>query len=464
MRGGIGRALGSGPVTPGLIFAAGLFAFYGAWVALWLGDGALYAAALRLYGIDPVIVRGYTMPLPFFDLEGVLSWSECARRGIDVFLTNPCDPIGRPSNYSPLLAHPALGGVGIATTIPLGLAVDAIFLALVPFVLRPRCWREIVIGWLAACSPAVLYALERCNIDVIVFAVLALVILLASPGWRQRLTYAAGFLLGFIKFYPFCLLALSVRERWRWFVVLGSGAAAAMAVFLLLHRHAFAVIAFPGPDWFGDTFSARQLADGIRDLAAIKTPYLNLVLVLPAGLALAAAWRISTACGAMLPPAAWQERTYLLLLFGALMIVSCFALQSNMYYRALFLLPVLVGLWQLCDRAGPSLRRLFGWAIAGLVACLWAEMARTSLVLLAAQFPPGGGRLAAAMAIRIVTLGLREALWWGEISILAGLVLCFLRGAPAVRDLAGFLGLKYGVSGSGPVVVLAASHDPDRQT
>jgi hypothetical protein len=446
---------------PLLIFAAGLIAFYAAWVVLWCADGAAYAAVLRLYGIDPVILRGHAAPVPFFDLQGVLSWSECARRGVDVFVTNPCDPIGRPSNYSPLLALPMLG-IGAAYTVPLALVIDGAFLFLLPFVLRPRCWRDIWLGWMAACSPVTLYALERCNIDVIVFGIIAAVVLWSPAKLRQRLTYGAGFLLGFIKFYPLCLMLLTVGERLKRFVVLALGAALIMAGFVFAYRHAFAVIAFPGADWFGDTFSARQVANGIADLLRIKSPLISVVLVIPAVLAGWFAWRVAKPLGALLPAREWQERTNFLLLVGAVVIVSCFALQSNLYYRALFLLAALPGFWRLRQRARGNDHRLLGWAIAGLLACLWAETVRTSLVLLAAQAPAGWVKQA-GLAVRIVTLALRETLWWGEISFLAGLILAFLREAPAVRDLAGILGLKYGVSGGRPVVVLAASHDPDLQ-
>jgi hypothetical protein len=445
------------------IFAAGLFLFYAVWVAVWFADGNLYAAALHLYGIDPVILRGHAAPVPFFDLEGVLSWSECARRGIDVFMTNPCDPIGRPSNYSPLLTLPMLGSIGVAHAVPVALAIDGAVLALLPLILRPRHWAEIAWGWLAACSPAAFYALERCNIDVIVFGILAAVVLWSPHRLRQRLTYGAGFVLGFIKFYPLCLMLLAAGERLKRFALLAIVAVAAMVWFVLVYRHAFSVIAFPGPDWFGDTFSARQLADGIADLLRIKSPYLGLVLVVPAVLGWRFAWRLSGRLSALLPEREWQERTNLFLLVGAVTTVSCFALQSNLYYRALFLLAVIPGLGRLRERAPQDLRRLFGWAVAGLFACLWAETARTSLVLLAAHVPAGQARQTAEIAIRIVTLALRESLWWGEISFLTALVLAFLREAPAVRDLAGLLGLKYGVSGGRPVVVLAASHDPDLQ-
>ena len=449
---------------PVLALALGLIVFYAAWVVLWGLDAHGYGEALRIYGIDPVIVRGYAAPLPFFDLQGVLSWPECARRGVDVLVSNPCDPIGRPANYSPLLAHPIFGGIGAARTLPLGFAIDLVILALLPFVIRPQNVPQLTVALLAAASPAVLYALERCNIDVIVFAALTFGILVAPKPVRHRISAAVGFLLGFVKFYPFCLLLLVLRERLQIFLVATVAAMAALGLFYFANHHAFQVMVFPGPDWFGDTFSARQVADGLADLLKLQRALVLPLLVIPAVLCARFAWRLSGRIAEALPRRAWDECDYQLLLVGSVIIVSCFVLQSSLYYRALFLLAALPGLWRLRDRAGPGLRRLIGWSIAGLIACLWAETVRTGLVQIAGLIPAPALRLAALKTVQVVILALREPLWWAEVTVLAGVVAAFLRQTPLIRLVMGLIQLKYGVSANGPVVVLAASHDPDRQT
>jgi hypothetical protein len=435
-----------------LLFAAGLLAYCAGWVAIWFAGGEHYFWALRWFGIDAVMVPGYAAPLPFFDLEGVLSWSECARRGHDVLVANPCDPIGRLLNYSPLLAHPLLGRIGTAATVPIGFVLDAAFLVLIVLVVRPRNAAEVAIGWLIAGSPVFVYALDRCNFDVIVFLAAATVILVSSPLLRLRLVAAAGFVLGFLKFYPFCLLLLALRERLKTFLVVAGATAATLALFVVVYRHDLTRMAFPTADWSGDTFSARQVVSGLADLAGIPAH-----LLLPLFIALVAAagvmaWKLSRRFDALLPPDIWGERDYALLLFAAVVMVSCFLVQANIYYRAIYLIATLPGLLRLRGRAEPGLRRLIGWALAVLVACLWAEMLRVDLVLLAGPH--------AERAIAVVILMLREPLWWFEMTVLTAIVFSFARQSQAVAGLVRRTG---GFERARPVV-LRRSHDPDRQT
>src|SRR5208282_2170579 len=77
------------PAIATAIFAAvyGLYA---------VGQTPLYRAILEAWGIGPY-------DFPFLDIHGELSAIECWRRGVDVYVTNPCDALGRLFDYSPLL-------------------------------------------------------------------------------------------------------------------------------------------------------------------------------------------------------------------------------------------------------------------------------------------------------------------------------------------------------------------------
>ena len=59
------------------------------------GSGELYEDILLSYGIVP-------FRFPFVDISGSLAAWECARQGIDVILSNPCDALNRGYNYSPI--------------------------------------------------------------------------------------------------------------------------------------------------------------------------------------------------------------------------------------------------------------------------------------------------------------------------------------------------------------------------
>lgn len=73
------------------------------------GNRELYEDILRSYGIVP-------FRFPFVDISGSLAAWECARQGIDVILSNPCDVLNRGYNYSPIWL--AAAGIPLASMTP----------------------------------------------------------------------------------------------------------------------------------------------------------------------------------------------------------------------------------------------------------------------------------------------------------------------------------------------------------
>jgi len=62
---------------------------FGALALLWhCGPRALYFGALGLFGFEP-------FRFPFLDIHAVLAAAQCQWAGIDVYLSNPCDALGR---------------------------------------------------------------------------------------------------------------------------------------------------------------------------------------------------------------------------------------------------------------------------------------------------------------------------------------------------------------------------------
>src|SRR5690348_9341255 len=53
-----------------------------------------YYGVLAFLGFEP-------FRYPFLDLQNVLSWVDCWQHGIDVFVNNPCDVLGRVLDYPP---------------------------------------------------------------------------------------------------------------------------------------------------------------------------------------------------------------------------------------------------------------------------------------------------------------------------------------------------------------------------
>src|SRR5689334_9081991 len=124
-----------------------MLCLYAIMAGLWLsGAHSLYFGALRLLGVEP-------FSFPFLDTHAVLAAAECGRQGVDIYLSNPCDALGRPHVYSPLWLAIVPGSLGTRATWWVGASFDLLFLVSLAVVLRPRTVRELFILGAAAVSP-----------------------------------------------------------------------------------------------------------------------------------------------------------------------------------------------------------------------------------------------------------------------------------------------------------------------
>ena len=66
---------------------------------VFIGMAALYAQPHGDLQGHAGVVGCRRLPSPFVDIETVLSAVRCLGRGVDVFATNPCDPVRRVYDY-----------------------------------------------------------------------------------------------------------------------------------------------------------------------------------------------------------------------------------------------------------------------------------------------------------------------------------------------------------------------------
>ncbi len=145
--------------------AAALFAaLYGLYA---IGQGSLYRAVLEAWGIGPY-------DFPFLDTRGELSAIECWRMGINVYVTNPCDALGWLFDYSPLLLWASVFDLGASDTRAAGLIVDGLFLLSLAALPAPRGRPAMALMLLGVFSTMTVFALERANNDLLIFALAAL--------------------------------------------------------------------------------------------------------------------------------------------------------------------------------------------------------------------------------------------------------------------------------------------------
>lgn len=397
--------------------AAGLFAvtlgIYAGTYLLWAGGHQeTYLALVRFWGID-------AWHTPFLDLTTVLSWSECRHLGVDVYAANACTVFASTSNYGPLLTHLPLTR---ADSQLIGILQSIAFLAAAAAMLRPGTRTEWITATLALLSTATLFALERGNVDIIEFLLVAAAGVLATRSARLRWgAYVLYYVGGLLKFYPFALLLQVLRERPRTAVTAGLAALGAIGLFGWAIRLQIATIRtnLPGFDYNCDTFGARALPYGLADL--LQWPEAVAMGVFAGLLAAAAvaAFMLGARIRKEQPQIDWSGPKLQYLTAGAIVMASCFLVQTNIDYRAIFFLFLLPGLFALKNAARTgALRWTFRLTIGGIVFCLWGEFIRRTLVHLSQD------------ETMLAFFVARELVWWGVMIVALALVFAFVRQSP----------------------------------
>jgi hypothetical protein len=155
--------------------------------------------------------------LTFGDLRSVTSGWECTRRGIDVLPANPCDPSKSPANYPRIWMSPAFLGLGQGSTNTLGVLIALLFFLAALAVLPARAGPgAAVLYGLALCSPAVMLGVERGNVDILIFALVALAVLVfrRSDRWAV-VTHVLLLFAAILKLFPIFAAGVLLRQPLR---------------------------------------------------------------------------------------------------------------------------------------------------------------------------------------------------------------------------------------------------------
>jgi hypothetical protein len=152
------------------------------------------------------------------DLHAILSASECNQRGLNVFLNNSCDALGRVHVYGSIWLKLNIFGINQSHLSVLGTAINILFMTVVVALIRPRSISQVIIAFIVLFSPAVTLALERGNNDLIIFILTALSALLISL--RDRIATICGLcivaLSSALKIYPSILFGtVLLAMKWR---------------------------------------------------------------------------------------------------------------------------------------------------------------------------------------------------------------------------------------------------------
>ena len=166
---------------------------------------------------------------PFSDLAAIPGWQRCWQlHGFDVYTSaalTSCNSL--PIIYSPLWLRLTFLPTDPAWTNWLALPVISAFLLSLGLLPHARLEAGRALVLLATFSPPVAFAVERANVDLLMF-LLAVGAAFCLQGTLARRILGYGLMLigGLLKFYPLVLLALLLRERLRVLLVVGLVAAA----------------------------------------------------------------------------------------------------------------------------------------------------------------------------------------------------------------------------------------------
>jgi hypothetical protein len=333
------------------------------------------APALGPDGAWAAVWRELAVPsqLPVFaDLRTITNGTECWRRGIDVYVADPCDPWGRKTNYPPIwLAVFGLLGVDRGTTPYIGALFAASFAiaAVGYFGARRIGWHGVAYGLVMISAPIRL-GIERGNSDLFIFALIVGGLCLAFGRRAAGAAASALFVLATaLKLFPILAAAiLLTRRKSAVAVALATGLAG--AAYGLANLSYLAMVGANTIHGIGLAFGADVLFGGLAD--DYRWPALR-ALALPV---LGAVGAAALACGL------WLARRPAPILTlsgdrwgggfatGAAIYLFSFAVAPSWDYRLCFLLlcvPQLLD-W-ISDRAAPRLQRgIAGIALAALLA------------------------------------------------------------------------------------------------
>jgi hypothetical protein len=407
---------------------------------------ALYAWARPIYMSVLTALMLRPGATPFFDFEFLLTNAVCWRRGVNVYISNPCDAMNRPMDYSPLWLRMDFLAVDRSWSIWFGLALAMLFCFSLAFLVPRARWRDQLVIGLASISSVSLYALERGNNDIILFVLAVAAGVILARATALRLT---GYVLllagGLLKFYPAAALIVIARERLKICMGLVVVSAAVIVGFVSLY-HGELLVALkniPRGGYFWDTIGARQLPGGIgtvlqpilvqfvgagsySGLAASRSLIYFTALTLMLSLCGFVVW--VTRSGEYRGYIAGLPARYATLFqIGAALIVGIFFTGESVSYRAIMLLLVLPALILLDSSKVSRGLRLLSRSTVIIILLVMFRLVPIG-VLVNYDLNINNSAIAA-----LIWIGF-EVAWWWIVTVLLALLISSLMESQAWRE------------------------------
>ena len=319
---------------------------------------SLTYAALWVINAKPLGVREHfyqsyfsfpaSTPQNFEDLRYYLVWQDCFRAGVPP--DQPCS-LGSPIPWTYPSAWFLLAptGLSIRHTIPVAAGFYIGLVAIVSCLCAPGSFTEVFYDALFLVSPPFVLALERCNMDLLIFMLLGLAVALAS---RRVILGAFGLVwaAALLKIYPGVSLVAFIRKKRDVFVAGLCAGTLLIYVVAIRQQLRLTYLLVPRSEW--ESFGSPELFLIVANkLEAIGHPVRLLHSVIPV-LTLAA----FTIVVAFLAFAFIRRRfdtdlkplddiSQYAFTVGGLVYCACWSLEMNFNYRFIFLAMTLPQAW-----------------------------------------------------------------------------------------------------------------------
>lgn len=333
---------------------------------------ALGAPALKL-APEKQLLQGLgvaALDHPFMDLRGVAAWCDAAKLGkdpavVETWISPPDSVEPHPNflmNYAPTVL--VLGKLGLTQRFVAAWGIGLVLLYILSLwlLMGPCSLRRGVFWALLICSPASVLAVERSNLDTLLFALLVAALLLRKHPWAGTLMILAA---ASLKLFPIAALLAPWKEGGRRARTATLVASALFLIFLgLLHAHLSAIGASLSAQYqtaFGCTTIADLLAhNGLLSGENIERSHRILKLTALIGLG------VSFLVGLSRPDkrSLSSERSDHAFFLTAPILLGLFVLGPQMDYKWIFFLFMVPAILELYSSSKPEALAVRAWLVA----------------------------------------------------------------------------------------------------
>jgi Glycosyltransferase family 87 len=345
---------------------------------------ALYFAAVAipqlLWGADVWPRLGVPSgPSRFFDARNITAALECRRLGHDPLVDNPCDPWHRAMFYPRAWLLLRWLGLDQSDTTALGVLIALVFLLSVCLLIGRVSAGEGIVVALAVCSPAVMFAIERANMDVVLFSMLAAAVVLWRRGTATSRTLSPLLVLAAAvgKLYPVFGLPAYALLRNRRAALAAAACGLAFLAYVAVTLEDVKTVANTATQGQYYSYGARILIGQLYHQAVGHnwegaSMAAQAVAAVPLLVLAALAWVWSRRRLGPPPPPA-PTAALLAFYLGAFIYVGTFAIFRNYDYRLVYLLLTLPQLiaWARAGQPGDPRSTIGSLGLVAVLLALW---------------------------------------------------------------------------------------------